>query len=172
MGPNFGELTASAFTNAKGGYPISPVVPGSYMLNPTKPGFVTPNVTVSVTAGQAAQKSLYSSARGRVVGTVLDEDKRPVAGARVSARQAAREAMMVIGAGRNFGVDAATASGPDGRFVLRSVATESDIQVDAAKKGFPAAHSASLRLQPAERKARLLITIPPRVALTRKVTQR
>lgn len=172
LGAMGGDSPASAFTNAKGGYTISPVAPGSYMVNTLKPGFVTPPVSVSVAAGQAAQKSLYANARGRVVGTVLDDDKRPVAGARVASRAAAREQMTIIGAGRNFGQDAATYSAPDGRFVLRSVATESDIQVDASKKGFPAGHSATLRLAPAERKGGVLITIPRGVALTGKVTDR
>ena len=167
-----GESPASAFTNAKGGYTISPVPPGSYMINTARPGFVTPPVSVSVAVGQAAQKSLYANARARVVGSVLDDDKRPVAGARVASRSAAREQMMIIGAGRNFGQDATTYTAPDGRFVLRSVATESDIQVDASKKGFPAGHSSTLRLAPAERKGGVLITIPRGVALTGKVTDR
>jgi protocatechuate 3,4-dioxygenase beta subunit len=168
-----GEAAYSAFTNAKGVYTITPVAPGSYQVNPTKPGFVTPNVSVSVTSGQTAQKAMYANARGRIVGSVTDEDKRPVAGARVASRAAAREAgMMIMGPGRNFGQDAATHTGPDGRFVLRSVATESDLQVDATKKGSPTGRSAQVRLAPGERKGGVLITIPRGVALTGKVSDR
>jgi protocatechuate 3,4-dioxygenase beta subunit len=166
-------ITHSTFTNAKGAFTLSGVTPGSYQVNPTRPGYLTPNVAVSVTAGQTANKSLVTNARGRVIGTVLDEDKRPVAAARVGARAAAREAMMMIGPNmRNFGLEAMTFSGPDGRFVLRGAPTESDIQVDANKKGYPTAHSSSLRLAPGERKAGVLITIPRGVALTGKVTDR
>jgi protocatechuate 3,4-dioxygenase beta subunit len=165
------SIARSAFTNAKGVYTLSPVTPGTYSINPTRPGYVTPNVTISVTAGQTAQKSLVTNARGRVVGTVLDDDKKPVAGARLGARAAAREATMMIGPNmRNFGQEAVAYSGPDGRFVLRGSPTETDIQVDASKKGFPIAHSGSLRLAPGERKSGVLITIPRGVAVTGKVT--
>src|SRR5207245_6281399 len=61
-------------------------------------------------------------------------------------------------------------SGPDGRFVLRDVGTETEMQVDAAKKGFPTAHSASLKLTPAERKSGVTITIPRGLAFTGRVT--
>lgn len=162
----------SSFTNAKGGYTLSSVLPGAYQLNPTRPGFVIPNVSVSVIAGQSAQKSLYANARARVLGSVTDEDKRPVAGARVASRAAARDQMTMMMGGRNFGQDAGTYSAPDGRFVLRSVATDSDIQIDAQKKGYPSGRSATLKLAPAERKSGVNITVPRGIALTGKVMDR
>lgn len=173
--PAFGSIALhSTFTNAKGGYTLTPIAPGSYQINPTRPGYLTPNVNVTVTAGQTVQKLLFSNARGRVIGSVVDDAKRPVAGARLGAQPATMRDSMVMMVGPNirFAGEGVAYSGPDGRFVMRSVPTESDIQINATKKGFPAAHSASLRVAPLERKSGVLITIPRGVAITGKVTDR
>ncbi len=175
--PGIGSPTIgsrSAFTNAKGAYTLIPVVPGAYQINPTRPGYLTPNVSVSVTAGQSAQKSIVANARGRVVGSVADDNKKPLAGAHLGARAAARDPMMMMmGPGmRNLGQEGVAYSGPDGRFVLRSVPTDTDIQIDATKKGYPPGHSASMRLAPSERKGGVLITLPHGVSLTGKVTDK
>ena len=170
QGGPFAAAAASrdGFTDAKGNFTIT-APPGSYELMMTRPGSVASPVTVSLMSGKAVQKSIYANQRARVVGSVLDEDKRAVAGARISARPASREPMMM--GPRMFGQDTpAAVSGPDGRFVLRNVITESDLQVDAAKKGFPTGRSASLRLNPGERKSGVVITIPRGVAFSGKVT--
>ena len=59
---------------------------------------------------------LYATPLGTISGIVVDEDKRPVAAARVSTRAASREGMnfMMLGRGPAHGIY----SGPDGRFVL------------------------------------------------------
>lgn len=167
-----GVSLRSAFTNAKGVYTLLPVLPGAYQIAPMRPGYVAPNVSVTVAAGQAAQKSLSANPRGRIVGSVVDEDKRAVAGAHVDARPAARDQMPMMGFGRNGNEEATAYSAADGRFVLRSVPVESDVQLDALKKGYPSGRSASLRLAPAERKAGVVITLPHGVALMGKVTDK
>ena len=171
QGGPFAAAAASrdGFTDAKGNFTITAPA-GTYELVMIRPGSVASPVTVSLISGRAVQKSIYANQRARVVGSVLDEDRRAVAGARVSARAAGRDPMMMMGQ-RMFGQDApAAVSGPDGRFVLRSVVTESDQQVDAAKKGFPVGRSASLRLSPGERKSGVVITIPRGIAFSGRVT--
>ena len=159
----------SVLTDAKGTFTIT-TTPGQYNLSAIYPGTVVSNAMVSVAAGQTMNKPLYGNARARVSGTVIDEDKRAVAGARLQPRAAARDAggPMIIGPGR-FAQEMTGFSGPDGRFVLHNVQTESDIQIDAAKKGLPSAHSASLKLNPGEKKSGVAITIPRGVAFSGKV---
>src|SRR5207253_466924 len=93
--------------------------PGTYELMMTRPGFVAPPVTVSVTTGKSAQKTIYAGERARILGTVVDEDKRAVAGARLLARPASRDPMRMMGPrGFNQQQDNGATSGPDRRFVL------------------------------------------------------
>jgi large repetitive protein len=167
-GAGTGAATDSVITDAKGAFTIT-APSGQYNLSAIYPGSVVSNATISVSAGQTLNKPLYGSARARVSGTVVDEEKRAVAGAHLAPRNATRDAgpMMI---GPRFTPDATAFSGPDGRFVLRNVVAETEIQVDASKKGLPSAHSASLRLNPGEKKTGLTITIPRGVAFTGKVT--
>lgn len=171
-GPALGPAAISsrvAFTDAKGRYMLTPVTPGTYSLTVNRPGATMPNIGVSVKAGEAVQKALYMSAMGRVTGSVVDDDKQAVAGARVSARSANRDPnMTMIGNFRGGGPVAVSA--PDGRYVLRSVETDSDLRIGAAKKGYPAGTSATLRVAPAERKSGVTIVIPRGIALNGKVT--
>ena len=164
-------VVRTGFTNAKGVFNIAGVAPGVYQINPTRPGYVTPNINVSVTAGQTATKALFANPRAKVTGTVTDENKRPIAGARVTPRNATREAgfNMMNFAGFRFGGDAVAYSGPDGHYVARNVPIDSDIQMDATRKGFPTGSSSTLHLNASEKKAGVTITIPQGIALTGKV---
>jgi hypothetical protein len=166
------NASSDAFTDVKGNFSIV-AAPGTYELMMTRPGFAAPPTTISVTAGKSAQKTIYASERARILGTVVDEDKRAVAGARLLARATSRDPMRMMGPrGFNQQQDNGATSGPDGRFVLRNVTAENDLQVDATRKGFPAGRSASLRLNPGERKSGVLITIPRGVAFSGKVIDR
>ena len=151
--------------------PIKIAAPaGQYNLSAIYPGSMISNVSISITSGQTVNKALYGSARARVSGTVVDENKRGIGGARLAARNAARDGgPIMLGPGR-IAQDTTAFSGPDGRFVLRNVVAETDVQIDATKKGFPNARSSSLRLNPGERKSGLMITIPRGVAFSGKVT--
>src|SRR5207245_5336128 len=126
------------------------------------------NARVSATAGQTVNKALFGSARARVTGTVVEEDKGGIAGARLASRNAGRDGgPMIFAPGRPQ--DATGFSGPDGRFVLSNVLPEAEVQIEAAKKGFPATHSAAMRLNPGEKKSGVMITIPRGVLFTGKV---
>ncbi|HET7712248.1 MAG TPA: carboxypeptidase-like regulatory domain-containing protein, partial [Thermoanaerobaculia bacterium] len=103
-------------------------------------------------------------------GTVVDEDKRPVAAATLAAQNVSSDdnPMMFLRVQRPFG---SAISGPDGRFVVR---TEGDreIQVHASRKGFPSGKSAPFRVAQGERKSGVVISIPRGMALTGRVTDR
>lgn len=166
------EATHETITDAKGNFTVSPIVPGRYDIRPSRPGYaINGSQAVTVKGADAVQKALYATARGRIGGSVIDEDKRPVAAAHLSARPAARGDRFAFqpraGGGATDGYSA-----PDGHFVLRNVETEANLQVDAVKRGYPDAKSAALKLAPNERKTGLLITIPRGIAVTGRVTDK
>ncbi len=169
-GPVVPSAIESVMTDAKGTFTIT-TGPGQYNLSAIYPGTMVGNATISATAGQTVNKPLFGSARARVSGTVIDEDKRGVAGARLASRQAGGSdtGIMMIGPGRGQ-QDTTAFSGPDGRFVLRNVLPDTEVQIEAAKKGFPSNRSASLKLNAGEKKSGVLITIPRGVVLAGKVT--
>jgi hypothetical protein len=158
----------SVLTDAKGNFSIS-TPPGQYNLTAIYPGSTIGNTPVSLTVGQALNKPLYAAAQARVSGLVVDEDRRPIAGARVTSDLVRRGGgpMMMIAPGRSQ--QTSSYSAPDGHFVLRYVPADADVQVDAVKKGFPPATSASMKLASGERKTSVTITIPRGVALTGRV---
>jgi hypothetical protein len=163
------EATNDAITDAKGNFTMPSIVPGTYDVRPTRPGYAVNGAqAVTVKVADAVQKALYGTARGRISGSVVDEDKRPVPAAHLLARAAARNDMFaMITTMRGGGNDAYSA--PDGHFVLRNVETDADLQVDALKRGYPPAKSPSLKLAAGERKTGLTITIPHGIAVTGRV---
>jgi hypothetical protein len=176
LGPTgrFGGRDASvdAISDAKGNFTITGVAAGTYEIRPTRPGYgISGMQAVHLKAADAAQKTLYATARGRISGSVLDEDKRPVAAAHLTTRPASRNNDMFALMGRG-GNGSEGYSAPDGHFVLRNVETDADLQVDAVKRGYPVAKSPSLKLAAAERKTGLTIIIPRGVAITGKVTDK
>src|ERR1051326_9180204 len=161
------EVVHGAITDAKGAF--TNIVSGNYQLLVERPGYAVPRTEVALVAGRTVQKPLYAAQLGTIAGTVVDEDKRPVAAAKLSTRAASRDGGMNL---MNFMARTPARgvySGPDGRFVARDVATESDVIVDAAKKGYPSAHSSALRLKPGEKKSGISLTIPRGLAFSGRV---
>jgi hypothetical protein len=176
LGPTgrFGARDASvdAITDAKGNFTITGVVAGTYEIRPTRPGYgISGMQAVHLKATDAVQKALYATARGRINGSVVDDDKRPVAAAHLSTHPPTRNndifAMMNRGGNGSEGYSA-----PDGHFVLRNVEPDADLQVDAVKRGYPVAKSPSLKLAAGERKTGLTIIIPRGIAITGRVTDK
>ncbi|HEY6139761.1 MAG TPA: carboxypeptidase regulatory-like domain-containing protein [Thermoanaerobaculia bacterium] len=163
-----GEVVYGAITDAKGAFTIPNALPGTYAVFSGRPGYNIPRVEVPLVAGRTVQKSLYATPLGTISGVVMDEDKRPVAAARVNTRAASREAMnftMMFGRPDARGAY----SGPDGRFVVKDVQTEQDIIVDAAKKGYPPAHTTPMRVIAGEKKSGVSLTIPRGIAFAGRV---
>jgi protocatechuate 3,4-dioxygenase beta subunit len=164
----FGAANArSVITDAKGNFSLSGVAPGTYSLTLARPGYGLSPVTVTVEPGQKAQKTLYAVQRGRITGSVTDEDKRGVGGARITTPAAgAREPFMPR---MMFTQAAPRYSAPDGHYVLRGVEPDSELKVEALKKGYPAASSGAVRVAAGETKSGVNLTIPRGLLLTGKV---
>src|SRR5207245_3083284 len=102
---------------------------GRYQLSAVDPGSAIANVPVAVTAGQTANKPLYATAHARVSGVVVEEDRRAVAGARLVAVPTGRGGGPMMFGPARVQQQTTAYSGPDGRFVLRDVSTETEMQV-------------------------------------------
>ena len=160
-----------AITDSKGNFSVGPLVAGTYDLRPSRPGFsINGAQSVTVKSADSVQKALYATARARISGSVVDEDKRAVAAARVNTRATAQRDMFSFATGRGFFSDAYSA--PDGHFILRDVNIDSDLQVDAAKRGYPAGKSPSMKLAAGEKKTGVVITIPRGVTVAGRVTDK
>lgn len=159
----------STLSDAKGVFTLS-VPPGQYRLTAIYPNAYVANATISVVAGQTVNKPLYGAARARVSGTVVDDQNHAVAGARLGTQNANRGGGPMMMLGRLMQQAATGVSGPDGRFVLHNVVTDTDVHIEAEKKGFPSATSAKLRLNSGETKTGIVLTIPHGVAFAGKVT--
>ncbi len=161
------DAGASAVTDAKGNFTITSTG-GQYELTARHPGYAIPILAAGVPAGGKVQRVLYAAALGRISGSVIDEDQRGLAGVRVDARRtgASDRPMRLSVMRAGWAVTA-----PDGRFLLRTE-DAGDLQLHAAKKGFPAAHSGTLRVVSGERKAGVTITIPRGVEFSGRVADR
>ena len=157
-----------AITDAKGNFAITGIIPGSYQLSAGRPGYAIAPVTISLTANEKVTKPLSAAQLARIAGTIVDEQKRPIAAARVATQNVSRGG----GGPMNFmtmnRAPQAAASAPDGTFIVRADG-DTDIEVEALKKGFPQAKSAKLRLAPGERKSGIVLTIPNGVNVTGRV---
>ena len=161
-------ITDSVMTDAKGNFSIT-TEPGHYAISGFFPGSTIATSSISLTAGQTANKPMYSAALGRVTGMISDEDRRPVSGARISSESVRAAAGPFGGIAGPMSPTNSTYSAPDGRFALRGVITDADIQIAALKKGFPSARSATLKLVAGEKKTGINVTIPRGVAFTGRV---
>ncbi|HEX7709109.1 MAG TPA: carboxypeptidase regulatory-like domain-containing protein, partial [Thermoanaerobaculia bacterium] len=157
----------SAQTDAKGAFSLS-VPAGSYSLSASHPSYEAVFQPAATAPAQKTSKDLSLTQYARVSGTVMDENRRPVAAAVIDTQDAGDALAMMGRVRRPSQFTEMTVSGPDGRFVAR-VSPEGDIAVRATKKGFPAAKSDTLRLSPGERKAGLALTIPTGIEVTGKV---
>jgi protocatechuate 3,4-dioxygenase beta subunit len=166
-------VVATAIADAKGTYAFPPVLAGSYQLTIQHPAFTAPPTPVAVTASAHVQKALFAMPRSRVSGTVLDDQKVPVAAAAISADTVSRDPMGLPRQLRRMANGAPPArpafSGPDGRFSIRTD-SEGDVELEAAKKGLPTGKSTALHVAPGDRKTGVVITLPRGLALTGRVT--
>lgn len=162
-------LGVTAITDAKGNYSFSGIAGGDYDVMAMRPNYAVGNLSVHLTAGQAAQKTLYGTPLGRISGTVVDEDKRGVAAARIEQRQVSSgdggpmftRGMRMIDRGRSI-------TAPDGHFLVR-VDLEGELQLEAVKKGMPSGRSSTLKIAPGERRTGVVIALPHGVAITGRV---
>jgi uncharacterized GH25 family protein len=172
IGPGGGATAfMSAPVDAKGNFTLGPLAPGSYNLNANRPNYEIPGATVSLTAGQSQSKAMFGTQLARVSGIVIDEDKRPVAAARIAAQRAGRVDPMMMLVNRQS-IGRVSFSGPDGHFVARVIELDSDVHINAIKKGYPATKSSVMRLTAGEKKSGVTLVIPRGIALTGRVTDK
>jgi hypothetical protein len=171
--PGMRVAVASAITDAKGSYSLTNVHAAQYQLVVQHPLYTAIPASFAVTSGARVQKPLLATARARLAGTVIDEDKHPVAAALITAETVSRDPMGLPRGMRRLmgqaGPARPTFSGPDGRFSLRTD-SEGDVELEAAKKGLPTAKSTALHIASGERKNGVTITMPRGIALTGRVT--
>ncbi|MGZ8867485.1 MAG: carboxypeptidase regulatory-like domain-containing protein, partial [Thermoanaerobaculia bacterium] len=163
---NFSGARDTAISDAKGNFTLTDVAPGSYAMFAMRPGYRFEPADVSVAAGAKALRTVLGQKLARVAGTVLDEQKRPVRGARITPQNVGSSAMPRMTFTRSF-----TTSAPDGTFVV-FVEPDSDQQLEAQKKGLPSTRGPTLRLSSGERKRGVVIIIPSGIAVTGRVTNR
>jgi protocatechuate 3,4-dioxygenase beta subunit len=163
--------TRGTFTDAKGNFSVTAIAPGSYQIFVTRPGYSIAPVSVSLTANEKANKPLLATQLALVTGMVVDEQKRPVAVARVSSQNVSRGGEMMMPMMMPPRAASGAVSGPDGSFVVRAEG-DRDVQIAAVKKGYPSAKTATLRLEAGERKSGVVLTIPSGVAVTGRVVDK
>ncbi|HEX9163945.1 MAG TPA: carboxypeptidase regulatory-like domain-containing protein [Thermoanaerobaculia bacterium] len=161
--------TAGAFTDAKGNFAISGILPGSYQLVVLRPGYSAQSLTISLKPNDAAHKTILATQMSRISGTVVDEQKRAVTAAHLRAQVVSRGEAMMFGPVTRGGHPSISA--PDGSFALR-VEPETDLELAAVRKGYPPARSTRMRLAPGEHKSGLVLTIPSGIAVSGRVTDK
>ncbi len=169
MGRMTSAPTAAAFTDAKGNFSMT-VPPGAYMVAAIHPAYDLRPTDLSVSAGQTQSRDLPAIPLARVSGTVVNEDRKPVAAATVVAEEAGGSETFSMSPMRMMR-DSTAVSGPDGRFSTR-VQGDSDMRVRASRRGLPPAKSDTFRIAPGDRKSGIVVTIPSGIAVTGKVTDR
>lgn len=156
----------SAISDAKGNFTLTDVAPGAYTFISTRPGYAFEPVDGAVAADSKALRTVLGQKLARVNGMVLDEEKRPIAGARVTPQRVTNTGMPRFFMSRSF-----STSAPDGSFTLW-VEPDADQQIEAQKKGLPSARTVTLRLASGERKRGIVITVPAGIRVTGRVTDR
>ena len=161
-----GGAQKSTLADAKGNFAFSRVQGGRYRLTASLPGFQVTPVAVDARPRENVMKNLTATEEARVTGYALDDTKKPVAGARIAAG-VNMQAMMMRGPMMNLAdMPFAAYSGSDGKFIARGLPTDTDLELQAVKKGFPAAKSEVLKLSPGEKKSNVIITIPRGIEVT------
>jgi protocatechuate 3,4-dioxygenase beta subunit len=166
---------ASAVTDAKGNYSMTGVRPGRYQLVVSHPGYYGAPVNLSLTSGAKVQKPLVALPRARISGTVVDDDKRAVAAASISADTVSRDPMGFPRGMRRMmaGLPIARSafSGPDGRFSIRTD-SQGDLELEASKRGIPTTKTSAMHITAGEKKSGVTIVMPRGVAITGFVTDK
>src|SRR4029078_848639 len=166
--PRFGDTEHGLRTisDEKGNYAIRGLAGGEIELTAIHPGYATPRITLNLPGGRAARTVLYAAALARIAGAVVDERGGGIDGAPVTPRKiGGGEALPNPGLLRTV-QSAITA--PDGHFVV-ATSDDGSLQIDASRAGWPAAHSAALRVAPGARVRGVTISMPYGVALTGRV---
>lgn len=150
---------AETVTDAKGRFTLGSLLPGQYVLAVTSAGYGRSAAPQTVTAGIPA-KSIHLRRDARLTGRVTDDERNPVAGARVT------HGRMAFWAPR----DAVRVSAPDGRYAVRiPLADVAEVEITAAKRGYASAVVRGQKLASGDEKT-LNLELTRGIAVTGHVT--
>lgn len=121
------DALAEAVTDEKGRFTIAPLLAGNAVLNVSSAGYVSSVGPQSITASMAP-KTIYLRRDARISGRIVDEERHPVAGARVTFSRP-----NVYFASE----DLTRVSAPDGRYAYRLLSADGgDLTLVATKRGY------------------------------------
>ncbi|HEX7192988.1 MAG TPA: carboxypeptidase-like regulatory domain-containing protein, partial [Thermoanaerobaculia bacterium] len=147
-----------AITDGSGAFTFSPILPGRYPFTGSHPLYMLrasgpmSGLTVPATG---SKESIVATPLPLVSGTVIDEDRKPVAGAAVG--RFGRPAELA---------SSSTFSRRNGTFVFHGVTTEFDRQYDVSKDGYA---DASFTVNPGDGKSGINVTLTHGVPLALRV---
>lgn len=134
--------TPSAITDLKGNFTLEPVPPGSHGLGLGHPLYWSDPAEVQVAEGGRADRAIAVHPFARVSGTIVDEDKKPVAGARLG-----------------FTGGLAAYSAPDGTFIARMPQFERAVTLDVVKESYALASHGPMTLEAGEVRSGIRIVL-------------
>jgi hypothetical protein len=162
-----GSAIASAsevvLTDAKGNYSF-PLFSGNWTVSAFHPAYGSDRITVTLGSGRQESRDIALAPLARVSGQVVDEARKPVAAARLTAESGSSG----FGPPRLSRTLAVT--GPDGKFSLRTEPEEKESWIVATKRGLPPGKSDSFPLAAGDRKSGVAITLPSGIEVTGRVT--
>jgi len=140
---------SEAISDAKGNFLIDGVEPGARRLSASHPAFFINNLPADLRLEEGARvnRVVYLTPFARLAGKVIDDEKQPVAAARVR----------VAGFGA---ISGGTTTAPDGTFSLRFLSVHRAQPLWVLKESLPAAMFGPYSLEPGETKGGLVLRIP------------
>ncbi|HEY2090970.1 MAG TPA: carboxypeptidase regulatory-like domain-containing protein [Thermoanaerobaculia bacterium] len=158
VGMIVGLRANGAITDASGAFTFSPVLPGRYPFSGSHPLYqlVTAGPLSSIEVStNGSKQSIAATPLPLISGTVVDEDRKAVAGAAVGhfisfAELASR----------------ATVTRRNGTFVFHATGTDRDRQFDVSKDGYA---DTAFSVPPGESKSGITVTLPRGVPLALRV---
>lgn len=157
-----GQSRGQAITDAKGTYTIGPIAPGRYRVRTFSPAFAIANSEISLGSGDRAKRDIAVEPLSVITGNVTDQDRRPIAAARISPADAEWSPIAI-----RFLVP--VWSGPDGTFVFRG-SSDGEITLAAKRRGLPTGKSDPVSVKPGTTRTGVRITIPRGIEVAGVVT--
>lgn len=153
----------AAITDVKGTFEL-PTVPGERMILVSHPLYLGEMSQVSIGQGERKSVDIRVNPLSLVTGSVVDEEKKPVAGASIVVESADASA-----AQRNA-LRAVAHTAPDGSFTARYFSLDPDIRIRASSPHGPSAVSETFARTPGDVRRGVTIVIPVGFALKGRVT--
>ncbi|MFN2443425.1 MAG: carboxypeptidase regulatory-like domain-containing protein [Thermoanaerobaculia bacterium] len=155
-----------AVTDAKGAFTIGPIAPGRYRLLVRSPTLAFSESPIALSGGDRINRVLPVEPLAIIRGTVTDQNRRPVAAARIAPTDPSRDAMAM---GMRMRLSAPAWSGPDGTFVFRGTA-DGEIALGAKRRGLPSGRSEPVAAEPGATRSGVRIVIPRGIEVAGVVT--